>query len=171
MRYCGFYICQEDKSQKHNLACRVLWNYCLGNSLLGICVYFCECIWERKREGKYPSILGEANHRFIRLSRVLSNKNSFIRPVDFSGLQFPTLDTWGLDWPQGPLISFILSPNTPQQIQSWKASLTPTFITCVPSARPLLSGPQFPHISHELIRGTAVWGCCRIKWKVAGRVC
>ena len=45
---------------------------------------------EKEREGNYSRILGEASHRFI---RVLESENSFIRPLDFSGLQFPTLDT------------------------------------------------------------------------------
>ena len=48
---------------------------------------------EKEREGNYSSILGEASHMFIRRSRVLECENSFIRPLDFSGLQFPTLDT------------------------------------------------------------------------------
>ena len=66
--------------------------------------------------------------------------------------------------------SVLFCPQSPpQQLQSWKASLTTPFTTCVPPARPLLSAPQFPHMSHELVRVSAVWGCCRIKpvitWK------
>ena len=36
-------------------------------------------------------------------------------------------------------------------------------------ARPLLSVLQFPHTSHELIRVTALWGCCRIKPVIRGK--
>ena len=48
---------------------------------------------EKEIEGNYSSILGVTSHRFIRLSRVLLSENSFIRSLDLSGLQFPTLDS------------------------------------------------------------------------------
>ena len=90
-------------------------------------------------------------------------------PLTSQASSFPFWIPEALNCPQGPQISFILSPNTPPQLQSWIASLTPPFTTCVLSARPLLSGPQFPDMSHELIRVTALWDCCRIKpviiWK------
>ena len=79
------------------------------------------------------------------------------------------MDTWSPWLPPGSSDQFYPVPKHPQQFQSLKASLTPAFTTCVPSARPLLSAPQFPHMSHELIRVTALWSCCRIKpvitWK------
>ena len=62
-----------------------------------------------------------------------------------------------LDCPQGPQISFILSPNILQQLQSREASPAPPHTTYVTSARPLLSAPQFPHLYHELIKVPAAW--------------
>ena len=79
------------------------------------------------------------------------------------------MDTWSPWLPPGPHRSFILSVNTLQQLQSRKANQAPPFTTCGPSARPFLSVPQFPHMSHELIRPPAMLCCCRIKpiitWK------
>ena len=58
-------------------------------------LYISLSVYEReKREWNYSSILGEEGHRFFRLSKVLYSEKSFIRPLDFSGHQFPTPDTW-----------------------------------------------------------------------------
>ena len=161
---------QEDRSRKHSLTCRVLWNYCLGNSLLGVYVYFCECVWERKRErGTTQVFWGRQAIDLLDSQRSSRVRTHLSGPLNSQASSFPLWIPEAIDWPQDTCFSFILSPDTPQQLQSWKASLTPPFITCMLSGRPLLSGPQLPHMSHDLIRVTALWGCCRIKpvitWK------
>ena len=161
---------QEDRSQKHSLFCRYQWNCCLGNSLLGICVYLCECVWETKRErgttqvlrgGRQYVLWDSQRHPRVRIH--LSGPLTSLASSFHYGYLKP------LTAPKDPQIIFILSLNTLQQFQSWKANPTPPFTTCVTSARPLLSAPQFPHMSHELIRPPAMSGCCRIKpiitWK------
>ena len=155
---------------KNNLACRVLWNYCLGNSLFVICVYLCGCVWERKRERGTTKVFWGRQAIGLLDSQASSRMRIHLSgPLTSQSLSFQLWLPEALDCPQGPQTSFIQSPNTPQQLQSWKASLIPSFTTCVPSTRSFLSAPQFPHMSHELIRVTAVWGCCRIKpvitWK------
>ena len=157
-------------SWKYNFACRVLWNYCLGNSFLGICVYFCEYVWESKRERGNTQVFWRRQDIGLLDSEVSSRVRTHLSgPLTSQASSFPFWIPEALICPQGPQISFILSPNTPQHLQSTKASLIPPFATCMLSAMPLLSEPQFPHKSHELIRVTALWGCCRIKpvitWK------
>ena len=141
-----------------------------GEFIFGdMCIFLWVCMREKEREANYSSILGEAGHRFIRLWGSYRVRTHLSGPLTSQASSFPLWIPEALDWPQGTQISFILSPNTPQQLQSWKASLIPPFATYMLLARPLRSGPQFPHMSHELIRVTALWGCCRFKpvisWK------
>ena len=168
--YCGFCICPGRQKLKTQSCFWGLWSYCLENSFLGICVYFCECVWERKRERGTTQVFEGRQAIDLLDSQGSSRVRTHLSdPLTSQAPSFPLWIPEALDCPQGPQISFILSPNTPQQLQSWKANLTPPFITCVPSARSLLSAPQFSHMSHELIRPPAVWDCCRIKpiitWK------
>ena len=134
-----------------------------------MCIFLWVCMREKERRGTTQVFWG-------RQAKGLSDSQGSSRvrthlsgPLISQASSFPLWIPEALDYSQGPKISFILPSNTPQQLQSWNASLTPDFTTCVPSAKPLLSAPQFPHMSHELIRVTAVWGCCGIKpvisWK------
>ena len=156
--------------QKHNLACRVLWYYWLGNSFLGICVYFCECVWERKRERWTTQIFWERQAIGLLDSEGSSRARTHLSgPIDFSGLQFSTLDTWSPWLPPGSPDQFYPVPKHLIATSVLKSQPNSTLVTCMLSAMPLLSGPQFPHLSHELIRGTALWGCCRIKPVITGK--
>ena len=135
-----------------------------------MCIFLWVCMREKERGGELLRYFEGGQAIGLLDSQGSSRVRTHLSgPLTSQASSFPLWIPEALDCPQGPQISFILSPNTPQQLQSWKASLTPPFTTCVPSARPLLSAPQFPHMSHELIRVTAVWGCCRIKpvitWK------
>ena len=127
------------------------------------------CMTKKEKEGNYSVFWGRQAIGFLDSQGSSRVRTHLSGPLTSQASSFPLWIPEALDCPQGPQISFILSPNIPQKLQSWKASLTPCFITCVLSARPLLSGPQFPHMSHELIRVTALWSCCRIKpvitWK------
>ena len=94
---------QEDRSQKHNLACRVLWNYCLGNSLLGICIYFCECVWERKRErGTTQVFWGRQAIDLLDSQGSSRVRNHLSGSLTCQASSFPLWIAEGLDWPQGP---------------------------------------------------------------------
>ena len=140
-----------------------------GNSLLGICVSLSECAWERKKEGGTTQVLwGKKTISLLDSQRPLRVRTHLSGPLTSLASSFPVWIPEALDCPQGPQINFTLSPNTPQQLQSWTVSWAPLFTICVSLARPLLSAPQFPHMSLELIRVTAVWGCRTkpvITWK------
>ena len=73
---------------------------------------------EKEREGNYFSIWGEAGHRFINSQGSSRVRTHLSGPLNSQASSFPLLIHKALDWPQGPQISFILSPNTPQQLQS-----------------------------------------------------
>ena len=92
-----------------------------------MCIFLWVCMREKEREGNYSSILGEASHMFIRLSRVLECENSFIRPLDFSGLQFPTLDTWSPWLPPWPPHQFYHVPKHPTETSALKSQPNSTF--------------------------------------------
>ena len=133
-----------------------------------MCVFVQVCM--RKRERRTTQVLWEGRPYVLWDSQKHPRvRTHLLGPLTSLASSFPLWVPEALDCPQGPQISFILSLNTLQKLPSWKANPAPPFITCVTSARPLLSAPQFPHTSHELIRLPAVWGCCRIKaiitWK------
>ena len=133
-------------------------------------MYISVSVYERERErGTTQVFWGRQAICLLDSQRSSRVRTHLSGPLNSQASSFPLWIPEAIDWPQDTCISFILSPDTPQQLQSWKASLTPPFITCMLSGRPLLSGPQLPHMSHDLIRVTALWGCCRIKpvitWK------
>ena len=82
------------------------------------CVCFCVCMREKERDGNYSSTLG-----WQAIGLLDSQGSSRVRthlsgPLTILTSSFPLWIPEALDCPQGPQISFILSPNTPQQLQS-----------------------------------------------------
>lgn len=73
---------------------------------------------EQQREGNYSSILGEAGHRFINSQWSSRVRTHLSGPLTSQASSFPLWIPEALDCPQGPQISFILSPNIPQKLQS-----------------------------------------------------
>ena len=133
-------------------------------------MYSCKCVWERKRKRGTTQVLwGGRPYILLDSQRHPRVRTHLLGPMTSLPSSFQLWIPEALDCPQGPQISFMLSLNTLQQSQSWKANPALPFTICVTSARPLMSAPQFSHMSHELIRPLAVWGCCRIKpvitWK------
>ena len=167
--YWEFCICPGKQKPKTQSSLQCSMKLLPGKFPFGdMCVFVWVCM--REREGGTTQVLWGRQAIGLLDSQGSSRVRTHLSgPLTSQASNFPLWIPEALVCPQGPQISFILSPNALQQLQSWKASLTPPFITCVPSARPLLSAPQFLHMSHELIRVTAVWGCCMIKqvitWK------
>ena len=110
----------------------------------------------RKRERQITQVFWGRQAIGLLDSQVSSRVRTHLSgPLTSEASRFPLWIPEGLDWPQGPQISFILFPNTPTAISVLKSPCNATFTTCMLSARPLRSGPQFPHMSHELIRPPA----------------
>ena len=161
--YCGFCICpgrQKPKTQS-----------CLQGSMKllpveitfgDMCTFLWVCMREKRESGTTQVFWGRQTIGFLDSQRSSRVKNHLSGPLTSQATSFPLWIPEALDCTEGPQMSFILFTNTPQQIQSWKASLTPPFTTCVPSGRTLLSALQFLHTSHKLIRVTVVWHCCRL---------
>ena len=161
--YCGFCICPGRQKLKTQCFLQASMKLLPAEITFGDMYIFIWVCMREKRESRTTQVFwGRQAIGFIDSQRSSRVRNHLSDPLTSQATSFPLWIPEDIDCMEGPQMSFILSANTPQQIQSWKASLTPPFTTCVPSGRTLLSEPQFPHMSHELIRVNAVWHCCRL---------
>ena len=165
--YCGFCICPGRQKLKTQSCFWCLWNYCLRISLLGIRVYFCECVWERKRERGTTQVFWRRQAIGFLDSQGSSRVRTHLSgPLTSQATSFSLWIPWLLPRSSDQFYPVYKHPTAYSVLKSHPNS---TLTTCVPSARTLLSTSQFPHMSHELIRVTSVWGCFRIKLVISGK--
>ena len=128
-----------------------------------MCISVSMC--EREREkSNYSGTLERQTIGFIRLSKVSYCENSFIKALTCLASSFALWKLQALNCPQCAQISFIMSQAPHSKTSAvLKSQPSPTTYCMCNLSRPLLSASQFPHMSHELIKSPAVWGCCKIK--------
>ena len=135
--YCGFCICPGRQKLKTQSCLQGSMKLLPAEITFGdMCIFIWVCMREKRESTTIQVFWGRQAIGFLDSQRSSRVRNHLSDPLTSQATSFPLWIPEAIDRTEGPQMSFILSTNTPQQIQSWKASLTPTFTTHVPSGRP-----------------------------------